>query len=71
MAVIMANGRLSMYSPTSAWQDSSAGVVSAGVWNHVARVVKNNIVTFYVSGNYVGAKAMTILNNYPADTVKL
>ncbi|MDD5326962.1 MAG: hypothetical protein PHY02_03995 [Phycisphaerae bacterium] len=41
------------YSTSGAWGISISGTIQQGIWQHVALVLKNNIIHLYVNGNEV------------------
>jgi len=71
MAVIMANGRLGFYTPSSGWKYSNAGLISANEWAHVTWAWDGTNVTFYKNGAVDSAQTFVILNNYPAHTTQI
>jgi cysteine-rich repeat protein len=64
MTGVMADGRLTIYSPASAWKYSSVGLIQTGVWTHVAFVWNGTSVSFYKNGVLDSSQGLTIANTY-------
>ena len=70
LAVVHGNGAIGIYSPSSNWVFSSAGLICAGTWTHVTWVWDESTVKFYINGVFDSSQPMIILDNYQTHTVK-
>ncbi|MFC1788117.1 LamG-like jellyroll fold domain-containing protein [Patescibacteria group bacterium] len=70
MAIIHGNGAMGIYTPASGWKLSTAGIVPAETWTHVAWVYDSGTLDFYVNGNLDSSTSVSI-SDRTSDTMKI